>query len=106
MSASERFLYLVAGTGVGAIMGLLFAPRAGTEIRTSLAGQAQRGVDLINEKVEEGKKFIQEKRGTGGTVTSMADRGRQEFTESSEGVRNRFNEPVDTGIGRRGEGAL
>src|SRR5262245_60462120 len=37
MTTNERFLYLVAGTGIGAIIGILFAPKAGHELRDNLA---------------------------------------------------------------------
>jgi len=110
MNTSEKFLYVVAGTGIGAILGILFAPRAGSELRSSLASQAQRGVDLINEKVEEGRKYVQDKGGASATVRSIVDRGKQQFNESVEGVKNRFNEAVETGkqeyLEHRDEGAL
>jgi len=98
MSTSEKVLYLVAGTGVGAIMGLLFAPRAGSELRSDLAGQAQRGVDVLSEKMEEGRKYVQEKGGTASTsVRNIVERGRQTLNDSVEGVKTRFNESVEAG---------
>ena len=110
MNTSEKFLYLVAGTGVGAVLGILFAPRSGSEMRNTLAEQAHRGVDMINEKVDEGRRYVQQKGGAAGTVRSIVDRGKQTFNESVEGVKTRFNESVETGrreyIERRGEGAL
>jgi len=97
MNTSEKFLYLVAGTGIGAALGILFAPRSGQEMRSTLATQAQRGVDLITEKVEEGKKFVQEQGGASGTVRNILDRGKRTLNESVESVRNRFNESVEAG---------
>jgi len=97
MTTSEKFLYLVAGTGIGATMGLLFAPRAGSELRDSLTTQAQRGVDLITEKMDEGKKFIQDKGLNTSSVRDIVERGKQTFNESVEGVKSRFNESVEAG---------
>ena len=91
MSTSEKILYLVAGTGIGAVLGLLFAPRSGSELRSDLTSQAQRGVDLITEKVDEGKKFIQEK---GGGIVEL---GKQTLNESVEGVKSRFNQSIEAG---------
>jgi gas vesicle protein len=93
MNKREKFLYVVAGTGVGTILGILFAPKAGSDIRNSISSQAQRGVDLITEKVDEGKRYIQEK----GGVRNIVERGKQQFNESVEGVKDRFNESVEAG---------
>jgi len=97
MNASEKFLYLIAGTGIGAAFGILFAPKSGQETRNTIATQAQRGVDLISEKVNEGKKFVQEQGGATGTVRNIVDRGKQTFNDSIESVKNRFNESVEAG---------
>jgi gas vesicle protein len=97
MNKREKFLYVVAGTGVGTILGILFAPRAGSDLRQTLTSQAQRGVDLITEKVDEGKRYLSEQGGAGGTVRNIVERGKQQFNESVEGVKNRFNESVEAG---------
>src|SRR5262245_52743032 len=104
MRSSEKFLYLLAGTGIGAAFGILFAPRSGQQIRQSLSTQAHRGVDLVSEKVEQGKKFLHEKSGEGSTIRNLADRGKQAYergkqalNESVESVRDRFNESVEAG---------
>jgi gas vesicle protein len=98
MTTSEKFLYLIAGTGIGATMGLLFAPRAGSELRDNLTSQAHRGVDLITGKVDEGRRFISEKGINTSTVRNIVDRGKQTLNDSVESVRNRFNESVESGL--------
>lgn len=110
MNTSEKILYLMAGTGIGAAFGILFAPRSGQETRQTLTSQAQRGVDLVSEKVEQGKKFLQEKAagegmaGDKATIRNVAERGKQVYergkqalNESVESVRNRINESVEAG---------
>jgi len=94
MGGSEKFLYLLAGTGIGATLGILFAPNSGHEFRNTLSTKAQRGVDLLSGKVEDGKKYIRER---GGSVRKMVDRGKQTFDESVQAVKNRFNESIETG---------
>ena len=92
---SEKFLYMLAGTGIGAIMGILFAPRSGQETRSTITSQAQKGLDLVSEKVVEGKRYVQEK--GGGTVRNLvekgknlADAGRQHLNESIEAGRQEY----------------
>ena len=98
MNTSEKFLYLMAGTGIGAALGILFAPRTGQETRSSIANQAQRGMDKISEKVEEGKKFVQERGGGANAVRNLVDRGKQAINDSVESVRERINESVEAGV--------
>jgi len=76
MSATEKLLYLVAGTGIGAVLGMLFAPQSGHETR-----------EMITDKVDEGRKFVREQGGAKGTVRNIF-----------EGTRNRFNESVEAGV--------
>ena len=97
MNTSEKFLYLIAGTGVGAALGILFAPKSGEEIRSNLSSQAQHGMDLLSEKVEQGKKYMRDKGGTGGTVRSIVESGRQTLNDSVESVKSRFKESVESG---------
>jgi gas vesicle protein len=98
MTTNERFLYLVAGTGIGTIIGILFAPKAGHELRDNISSQAHRGLDLISEKVEEGKKYVQERGGAGATVRSIVERGKQRVNEAIEAGQEEYR--------RNSEGAL
>jgi gas vesicle protein len=41
----SNLTYLLIGGGIGAALALLFAPKAGSELRTDLAGAAQKGYD-------------------------------------------------------------
>ena len=97
MGTGQKFLYLIAGTGIGAALGILFAPSSGEEMRNTLTGKAQRGVDLISEKVEQGRNFVREKGGPAGTVRSFVDSGKQAINESVDDVKNRFKESVEAG---------
>ena len=97
MNTSEKFLYLIAGTGIGAALGLLFAPKSGEEIRNDLSSQAQHGMDMLSEKVEQGKKYVRDKGGAAGTVRSIVDSGKQTLNDSVESVKSRFKESIETG---------
>jgi gas vesicle protein len=61
--------YFLAGLGVGAVLGLLFAPRSGEEMREYLRERAEEGGDYLKkqaeslrqrgeEVVEKGKEYI------------------------------------------------
>jgi gas vesicle protein len=42
----SKVTYLLAGAGAGAILGLLFAPKPGKELRTNIADTTHRSIDL------------------------------------------------------------
>jgi gas vesicle protein len=97
MTNSEKLLYLIAGTGIGATLGVLFAPSSGKEVRDNLTTQAHRGVDLITAKVEEGRKYLDEKGVNAGTVRNFVDRSKQALNESIGNVKERINESIEAG---------
>jgi gas vesicle protein len=95
MTQGEKLLYFVAGTGIGAAIGVLFAPRAGKEVRNTLTRKARRGFDRITETVDEGRSYF---RGNGGArvkVREFVGRGKRVFNESVESVKDRFNESIE-----------
>ena len=47
------FFYLVAGIGIGTVMGLLFAPRSGEETREYLRSRADEGRDPLMRQAKE-----------------------------------------------------
>jgi gas vesicle protein len=65
-NGGDKFLYFVAGAGIGAVLALLFAPKSGRETREILASAAADSKEFITSKVAEGKQFATE---TGRKVT-------------------------------------
>jgi gas vesicle protein len=57
-SGGDKFLFFLAGAGVGAVLALLFAPKSGRETRELLARTASDGRDFLANKVAEGKQFV------------------------------------------------
>jgi gas vesicle protein len=57
-SGGDKFLYFLAGAGIGAVLALLFAPKSGKETRQIIARTAADGRDFITNKVSEGKQFV------------------------------------------------
>ncbi len=60
-SGGDKFLYFLAGAGIGAVLALLFAPKTGRETRDLLARKTNEGRDFVSGKVTEGRQFFEEK---------------------------------------------
>ena len=56
--------YFLIGGGIGAVAALLFAPKAGTELRGELADVTKRGLDATREKATELRAHSSEALGT------------------------------------------
>src|SRR5438132_10237915 len=57
----DKFLYFLAGAGIGAVLALLFAPKTGRETRDLLTRKTNEGRDFVSGKVTEGRQFFEEK---------------------------------------------
>src|SRR6476659_2887628 len=58
---SDKFLFFLAGAGIGAVLALLFAPKSGRETRELIARTANDSRDFITNKVSEGKQLVEER---------------------------------------------
>jgi gas vesicle protein len=67
---------LLAGTVIGAGLGLLFAPKSGSELRTQIAGGASRLRDAADDTYTQASAKVNE----------MVDRGREAFDRARAGV--------------------
>jgi gas vesicle protein len=97
---STRLTYLLIGGGIGAIIALLFAPKAGTELRGDIADVTRKGID----KTREGARYIGDKAGdyygavrekTGdwvGGAKDVAAQKRGQFSAAIEAGRQAYNE--------------
>lgn len=68
----SRLTYLAAGLGIGAIVGILLAPRSGDATREWLATQWKNGMDSVDTKVGQTRQHFAE----------MIDRGQQQVSEA------------------------
>ena len=69
---------LLAGTILGAGLGMLFAPKAGSELRSQIGDQAGRLRDAANETYTQAS----------GKVGQMVDRGREAYVRARSSVSN------------------
>jgi gas vesicle protein len=65
-NGGDKFLYFLAGAGIGAVFALLFAPKSGRETRDLLTKTATDSKDFIANKYSEGKQYASD---TGRKVT-------------------------------------
>ncbi len=75
--------WFLAGLGVGALVGVLYAPKSGKETRETLLAGAREGTDYLREKTREAAE----------QVSSLVDRSKEQINEYVEQSR----EVVDRG---------
>src|SRR4030095_2109638 len=90
-SGGDKFLYFLAGAGVGAVLSLLFAPKSGKETRDIIARTATDSREFITNKYSEGNKFVGD---TGRKVTedfnSFLDRSKEAVQRQKEQLNAAF----------------
>jgi gas vesicle protein len=75
--------WFLAGLGIGALVGVLYAPKSGTETREDLAAQARDAKEKANQYVEQGKDQIND----------YVDKGREYYDKG----RTQWSQYVDKG---------
>ena len=75
--SSNSFVWFVAGMGLGALAGLLYAPRAGTETRDVLRARAEEGRDYMRSRAREARDQASE----------WVDRGREVVNQQKDQFR-------------------
>ena len=79
----SKISYFVAGIGIGAMVGLLFAPRSGEESR-----------EYLSQKADEGKEFAQRRaRELRGRAEDLVGRGKELMDRQKEAI----SQAVDAG---------
>jgi gas vesicle protein len=75
--SSNSFVWFVAGMGLGALAGLLYAPRSGTETRDVLRARAEEGRDYMRSRAREARDQASE----------WVDRGREVVNQQKDQFR-------------------
>lgn len=83
MGDSNKGLWFLAGLGIGAVVGILYAPQSGEETRDLISRKAQQGRDMVKNKSAE----IRDQ------ASQYAERGRQAVTRQID----QFQAAVDAG---------
>ena len=74
------FLWFLAGLGVGAVVGVLYAPRAGDEMRDVIRSKAQEGAERARHHARRAREQAGE----------WADRGSEVIGQQKERVRSAY----------------
>jgi len=93
-SNTGGFGWFLAGLGIGALVGVLYAPKAGKETREDLAAAAldarERANQLYNQGVEQAGQYVQQGKQVAG---EYADKGKEYYDKG----RTQWSQYVDKG---------
>jgi gas vesicle protein len=76
----NSFLWFLAGLGIGAAVGILYAPKAGDELRQQLREVAEEGRDTVKERARQAR----EQAGT------WAEKGRDYLNQQKDQIRSAY----------------
>jgi gas vesicle protein len=79
--------WFLAGLGVGALVGVLYAPKSGRETREDLANSAREGADYVRVKSREAVDY----------AGDVYEKGKQYATDYAERGREQWDNVVDRG---------
>jgi gas vesicle protein len=77
---SSGVLWFFAGLGIGAVMGILYAPRSGSETREALRARAEEGREYVRARAREAREQASE----------WADRSRDALNQQKEQFRSAY----------------
>ena len=87
--ASSKLTYFLAGAGIGAVIALLFAPKAGRELRADIQDATRRSIDYANDNA----------RALGQRASDMYATGRDKASELYDLSREKTSGFVEAGRG-------
>jgi len=76
----NSFVWFLAGLGLGAVVGVLYAPRSGSATREVLRARAEEGRDYVRSRAREAREQAAE----------WADRGRDVVNQQKEQFRSAY----------------
>ena len=84
-NSGDKFVYFLIGAGMGAIAALLFAPKAGSELRAELADVSRRGVDQARDQARHvGERASEYYQNSAEYAAEMAARSKETFADLGE----------------------
>lgn len=89
----NSFLWFLAGLGVGAVVGVLYAPRAGDEMRDVIRSKAQEGSDRARQTARRAREQANEWVDRGNDVINQQ---KDRFRSAYEAGRQAYNETTTT----------
>jgi gas vesicle protein len=77
---SNSVLWFLAGLGIGAVAGVLYAPRSGDETRQALRSRAEDGREFMRNRAQQARE----------QAAGWADRGREVLSQQKEQFRSAY----------------
>jgi len=77
----NSFVWFLAGLGLGALAGVLYAPRSGAETRDVLRARAEEGKEYVRNRAREAREQAQ----------GWADRGREAMSQQKDQFRAAYD---------------
>jgi gas vesicle protein len=95
---SNSFVWFLAGLGLGALAGVLYAPRSGAETREVLRARAEEGRDYVRNRAREAKEQAEQWAGKGREAVNQQ---KEQFRAAYEAGRQAYHEATaDTGTSK------
>jgi len=88
------FLWFLAGVGVGAVVGVLYAPRSGDETRDVLRSKAQEGGERARQQARRAREQANDWMERGGDVLNQQ---KERFRSAYEAGRQAYSETTAAG---------
>ena len=81
----DKFLYFLAGAGIGSVLALLFTPKSGRETREMIARSAGDGKLFVSNKLNDGRSFVEDKsRKLTDDFSSFVDKSKEAVARQKE----------------------
>jgi gas vesicle protein len=87
------FVWFLAGLGVGAVVGVLYAPRSGSETRQVIRDKAEEGRDYMRKSAQDARNQASEWVGRGREVLNQQ---RDQFKSAYEAGRQAYRDSTTT----------
>jgi gas vesicle protein len=98
ITINDKLIYLGAGCGIGLVLGVLFAPQSGQEIRQTLTDKVDDLTHRVQEKVQQsgiGETAGETWRNVVEKGKNVANISRSRLNESIEAGKRKFNESME-----------
>ena len=76
----SSFLWFLAGLGIGAVVGVLYAPRSGSETRQAIFDKAEQGREYVRNRARDAREQASE----------WAERGREVLNQQKEQFKSAY----------------
>lgn len=95
---SNSFVWFLAGLGLGALAGVLYAPRSGAETREVLRARAEEGRDYVRNRAREARDQAEQWAGRGREAVNQQ---KEQFRAAYEAGRQAYHEATaETGTSK------